>query len=85
MEIVSSRAFKKDYKKLSKANKEKFASRLQLFLDDPKNSLLNIHKLNPPFQECVSINITGDIRLIVEQREGVVLLVRIGTHSELYN
>ena len=59
--------------------------RLRMFLADTHNPLLHTHALNGAYAGCRSINITGDIRAVYEERsQGVFLFVRIGTHAELY-
>lgn len=46
MDIVSSKTFKKQYKKLSAKIKKDFGERLKLFEIDPFNSILNNHQLH---------------------------------------
>lgn len=85
MKILYSKHFKKQYKKLSKPVQNKVLARLEIFMRDEFDSILNNHKLNTPWQGDRSINITGDIRLIYSKKEeGVCLLIDIGSHSELY-
>lgn len=85
MKILYSKHFKKRYKKLSKSLQNKVLTRLEVFMRDEFDPILNNHKLNTPWQGDRSINITGDTRLIYSKKEnGVCLLVDIGSHSELY-
>lgn len=84
MEIVKSKKFKKEFKKLPEFIKNSFEKRIALFLSDEFNSILHNHKLNPPWEGYRSIDITGDVRLIYENKINGYGFVRIGTHSELY-
>ena len=85
MQTIYTKEFKKDYKKFPSYIKEKVDSRLRLFATSEFDTILNNHKLHYPWDGHRSINITGDIRLIYKQIELVRLLVRVGSHSELYD
>ena len=65
MQFLQTKQFKKDRKKLSKALQKKMFERLDLLMQNPSNPLLNNHDLNYPWKGCKSINISGDIRLII--------------------
>lgn len=84
MLFVRSSQFKKHYKKLSKKERSKVAERLSLMAKDEFNPILNNHKLHGDFSACRSINITSDIRLVYSVKDGVCLLLAVGTHSKLY-
>ena len=85
MDVNYSRQFKKQYKKLPQEIKNKFKERLVLFLKDQSNRQLSVHKLSGKLDDLWSINITGDIRAIIDRSfDGVALFVAIGSHSELY-
>ena len=62
MSFIYTKQFTKDRRKLSKSLQNKVTERLQLFLENPSDHLLNNHDLNPPWKGYKSINITGDIR-----------------------
>ena len=65
--------------------KIKLEERLQIFIKDEFNPILNNHTLHDPWKNARSINITGDIRLIyTKMNENICLLIDIGSHSELY-
>ncbi len=86
MYIVKSKRFDKQYAKLSKRVQHQFDERLILFVRDPKNSLLRIHSLAGEFIGLQSFNVNADVRVIYEvQGNTIVLLVAIGTHSQLYS
>lgn len=77
--------FQKDFKKLSPAIQTKFWQRLELWHEQPLNALLNHHVLTGKLQGKHSINITGDVRAIYEERgEVLVIYILIGTHAQLY-
>ena len=79
------RGFIKPYLKLTTAVQQKATDRINLFLSDPTNSLLNIHKLNGKYLGYKSFNVTGNVRIVFrETGENKVLLIGIGTHSQLY-
>jgi addiction module RelE/StbE family toxin len=84
MEIIFHKSFKKDFKKLSFKVREKFKERLIVFMTDASHPLLNNHSVSRVFPRCRSINITGDVRAIYEERDDGVLFMAIGTHSDLY-
>ncbi len=79
-----SRSFKKDYKKLSQKIKAAFGVRVEMFILDQHNPILNNHAIHNPYDGSRSINISGDIRAIYEIDENTVTFIRIGSHSELY-
>lgn len=86
--IDYSHKFIKQLKKAPLAIKIAFRKRLELFLKDPFNPLLNNHRLSGKLKSYQSINITGDWRAIYEEfNEGknqVVYFIALGTHSQLY-
>ena len=86
MIITYSKNFKKNFKKLSKSIKIKVEERLQIFLQDEFDPILNNHSLHDPWKGARSINITGDIRLIYSkiEKDNTYLLIEIGSHSKLY-
>ncbi len=85
MIVVSTKHFKKKVFKLPKFIKIKLAERIQLFMSEPKNIILNNHPLNGKYSGYRSINITGDYRMIFEELpDGSARLIDVGTHPELY-
>lgn len=83
--VFHSKRFAKKYKKLPIDIKEKFEYRINLFMRDMHNPILSLHKLKGDYGSCVSINVTADVRLILECVSPNVYKIRdIGTHSELY-
>jgi len=84
MTIQLHKTFKKQYEKLTQAQKGKFKERRSIFLQDEFNPILNNHALKGAYQGYRSINITGDIRVIYRKSSGEIFFVEIGSHSKLY-
>ena len=85
MKIKFSKKFNKQLGKLSLKQQDKFWMRLELWQEDPTNSLLRLHRLEGKLEKYYSINITGDIRALYEVVNGEMYLYdMIGSHSQLY-
>lgn len=86
MKFNYSKKFVKQFKKMPESLKDAFDARLRLFAVDEYNPILKNHQLKGDYKDCRSLNISGDIRLIFQFNEetGVVLLVEIGSHHQLY-
>lgn len=85
MRIAKAKQFEKQYKKLPAKIQRQFANGLVLFLDDKRHPLLNVHSLKGGYTGLWSFNVTADIRVIFDDsHEEVLILVAIGSHSELY-
>lgn len=85
MKIRFSKRFNKQLGKLSPRLQDKFWSRLELWQEDPTNSLLRLHRLEGQLAHYYCINITGDIRALYEVAgDEIYLYDLIGTHSQLY-
>jgi len=85
MIIKFHKKFEKRYVKYMPKLRKQVDIRIQMFLQNPYNPILNNHPLHGKFEGDFSINITGDIRAIYTTvDDGVIKFIRIGTHSELY-
>ncbi len=84
MRLRYSSNFKRQYKKLPKNIKKKTGERIKIFLENPRNSLLRVHRLLGKLQNSWSMNITGNIRIVFDYDKNGLFLIAIGTHSELY-
>jgi addiction module RelE/StbE family toxin len=85
MEALLHKSFKKQFDKLAPKFQKKFFERVELFLTEPYNAILNNHDVDAVYPGWRSINITGDYRALYEPKnEDFVVFMRIGTHSELY-
>ncbi len=85
MKIDYHRHFKKDFRKLTAKQQQQFARRLALFINDPTDPQLRVHVLSGELEGIVSFSVSGDLRAHFRHVEkGHIILVRIGTHSQLY-
>jgi len=84
MQIRYHKKFKKSLNKQSKKIQKTFFDKLEIFTEDQFNYSLNNHALTGKFKGWRSINITGDIRVHYEEKGIVIILMNIGSHSELY-
>lgn len=86
MHIARSKQFKKQYKKLPIKIQKQFGKRLKLYLEDKNHHLLKVHSLRGEFRGLWSFNVSADIRAIFDDSyEKTIILIAIGSHSELYN
>lgn len=83
-----SKKFVKQYNKVGRDIKEAFNRRLELFLQNPLNPILNNHPLIGRLTGFRSINITGDWRVLYSEyydiKEIHIIFEALGTHSQLY-
>jgi mRNA-degrading endonuclease YafQ of YafQ-DinJ toxin-antitoxin module len=84
MPFIFHRRFKKKFKRLSPQIREQFFDRLKIFIVDPFNVILNNHSVGESYDNCRSINITGNVRALYEVHGNVAVFVNIGSHSDLY-
>lgn len=85
MRIAKGKQFEKQYKRLSPKIQKHFTERLRLFLGDKNHPLLHVHGLAGKYDGLYSFNVTADIRVIYDDSySNVIILVYIGSHSELY-
>ena len=85
MIIITSSKFDKQFKKLPQKIKNEFQLRIEVFIDDINDQILNTHKLSGKLKNLWSFNVSGDIRVIFDRNQrDVTMLVAIGSHSELY-
>lgn len=85
MKIIKYRLFEKSFKKAPREIKLRFNERIKIFYQDTTATILDNHVLHGKFAGCRSIKIIGDWRLIYKEiNNETVLLINIGTHSQLY-
>jgi len=84
MGIRFHRRFVKAYNSLSNKQQEAFDKRYKIFSTDPFDPMLRNHTLKGKYENCRSINITGDMCAVYTIRGGVVVFLTLGTHAELY-
>lgn len=86
MTVKFSKRFRKPYKKLSPKLQAQAKRRIELWKEDPTNSLLRPHMLEGKLAGYHSINISGDIRALYEIVDNEVYIYEmIGSHSQLYD
>lgn len=86
MKIRFNRGFKKQYKKLSKKERDRVDGAIRLFSRDPFHLVLNNHSLRGDYFGFRSINIGGDLRAIYKLiSDDVAYFTAVGRHSELYS
>lgn len=77
--------FKKRCRQLPRDVQKKIEERLNLFLENPFDPILNNHALHGEYLGCRSINITGDYRAIYfESPKDHATFLTAGTHSQLF-
>ena len=84
MEFIYSTRFAKQLNKQTLKIKKQVKIKIEIFIEDEFNPLLNNHKLHGDYKEFRSINSTGDIRIVYKKVEKkVYLFSAIVSHSEL--
>ena len=80
--------FKKSYKKRIENNPNlvsKVAQRVELFQQNPQNSILHAHKLTGSKGELSSFSVSGDIRIVYFSiSKDKVIFFDIGSHNQVY-
>ena len=86
MKITTTKKFNKQFKKQPKKIQHAFADRITVFMHDKYDRTLNTHRLSGNYKGLWSFNVSGDIRVIFDESPGndTVMLIAIGSHSELY-
>ncbi len=70
---------------MSKKIQEKSKKVLKLFITNPHSKILRRHSLKGKYTTYESIDVTGDVRIIIQPHTGEIIdICDIGTHSELY-
>ena len=77
--------FGRKFKKLKPDEQQKAIERINLFITDSNNPILNNHSLKGKYQGHNSINITGDLRAIYRYlTDDRCIFITIDSHSNLY-
>lgn len=85
IDVLTTKNYDKSFKKKDEFVQNKAIERIKLFRRDPFNVLLNNHALTGEHKNERSFNVTGDYRIIFYYaNEKSVVLLDIGTHTELY-
>jgi addiction module RelE/StbE family toxin len=86
MKIVLHREFKKSFQRLSERYQVKTLEVINLFASNPRDPILKNHALSGRMQGLRSISVTGDYRIIFEERkrEILIILLDVGSHEQVY-
>lgn len=84
MIIQFHRKFHKAIKNQPREIQIKFKEKLRLFKLDQFHPLVNNHALTGKLKGLRSFSVTGDVRVHYEQHDDSIILIDIGSHSELY-
>ena len=83
--VTFNKTFSKAYDKADFKIKRSVQKRINIFIGDPFNVILNNHELTGDYLGFRRINITGDYRaLYIELENMSVKFMFLGTHSQLY-
>jgi len=87
MRITTSKKFDKKIKKQPTKIHQEFKKRIEIFIEDINNPILNVHKLSGGnLKGLWSFNISGDVRVIFDRsQKDIIILIDIGSHSDLYS
>jgi mRNA interferase YafQ len=86
MKITTTKKFNKKLKKHSKKIQTEFKKRIKIFVLDINNPILKTHKLSGKLKDLWSFNISADIGVVFDKsQKDVIILVDIGSHSDLYS
>jgi addiction module RelE/StbE family toxin len=86
MNITYTKDFIKSYKKLNLYDKKAVEKTLRLFAINPQNPKLRNHLLKGDKSSIRSIDVKFDLRILFSQEDDYIniLILDIGTHSQLY-
>lgn len=87
MRIDYSKKFVKDYKRRIEYNRKlskKFDERVQLFVINSRNPILNDHQLSGWLRDYRAFSITGNIRVLYIIDNEKIVFDDIGTHAQVY-
>lgn len=85
MNVDFTKAFDKQFSRLSTKKQEQMRSIVALFLENPNAPSLRNHALKGEWSEYRSISVGGDLRLHFKIiSANTIVFVAVGTHSQLY-
>ena len=85
MKIIFHKTFQKKLKKQANVERVQLQNRLDIFVSDPFNVILNNHALRGAFTGYRSINVSGDLRAIYRiESNDIALFTDIDNHANLY-
>ena len=88
MKIINTKSFIKTYLKLDRKTQNKTDKTLLVFSENPFDNTLHNHKLHWEYENCRSIDVTWDYRIIFRELSDntyeLIELLKVWTHSQLY-
>lgn len=85
MKVIKYKLFEKSFQKAPVEIKLSFNERIKRFYQNTTDTILDNHVLHGKYRGCRSIKITGNWRVIYKEiHNDTVILINIGTHSQLY-
>ncbi len=85
MKVIKYRLFEKSFKKVPAGIKLKFNEQIKIFYKNITDTRLDNHALHGKWIGHRSIKLTGDWRIIFKEiNQDTIVLIDIGTHSQLY-
>ena len=86
MKIIFSKKFQKQYKKLEQKKQILVKNSLLIFEKNPLDKKLRNHALSGKFNDIRSIDVSFDLRILLQEKDdyALVVMLQVGSHSELY-
>lgn len=87
MDVNYKNSFRTAYRKRFRHNKnlsKTIAEKIQLFIINPQDQSLHLHRLKGSKKGYYSFSVTGDIRIVFYIYKDTTYFVDIGTHNQVY-
>ena len=82
MEVRYSPRFKRAYQTLPNHIQASFDERISIFMQNPRNPRLRVHKLKGRLDECLAFYLRDGYRVLFEfEKNEIVLLLTVGPHD----
>lgn len=82
MKIFYTPHFLRLFKKLPVGLQDEVEETILLFLKNPADPSLRVHKLKGVLKNCWSMSVTYDVRIVFQyDRRGVVAMLAVGDHA----
>ena len=86
MKLYYANQFLRSFKKLPAEIQLRVRKAIDIFRNDPFNAQLQNHKLKGRHKKLRAFSAAHDLRIIYKEEENhaVVLIIRVGTHDQVY-
>jgi addiction module RelE/StbE family toxin len=86
LKLIFHKRFEKQFTDLSTTQKNKVKSALRAYLQGDDDRSLRIHQLTGEFKGQISISAGGDLRIhmIIDDAASSLIVLQVGSHSQLY-